>query len=83
MKILIIDGDEAIRLGAAEILAMKGLEADTAADGREAAALMASGKVYGAVIAAEDLRLPGGTKVIRLTKPYTARELTDAATERR
>ena len=81
MKILLIDGDEAVRLGAAEILAMNGFEADTAADAGEASRLLASGAGYGLVVLSGG-EIPGSrAKVKLLKKPFTAKELIDAVTE--
>ena len=74
MKVLVIDREEAIRIGACAILAMNGFDADMAADEKEAAAML-SLCAYDVVITAEDLCLPRGAVVKRLNRPYTAHEL--------
>ena len=46
MKILIIESDEALRLGCLEIFNIKGIEADAAATVEEAYSLLESGAAY-------------------------------------
>ena len=79
MKLLIIEADEALRLGSLEILTMNGIDADTACCVQKANNLIVAGKNYRIAICTENTNELKDIPVVFLKKPYTAHDLLKAA----
>ncbi len=76
MNILVIDNDESMRIGATEILKMKGFKANCVSDIDKAVKLLKN-EVYDLVISSidsDEFNIP----FIYLKKPYTAEKLIDS-----
>lgn len=79
MKILIIESDEALRLGCLEIFNIKGIEADAAATVEEAYSLLESGAAYSVIIYTNADLCINNYHAVFLEKPYTAHKLLQTA----
>lgn len=76
MNILVIDNDESMRIGAIEILKMKGFQANCVSD-IDKAVDMLKNEVYDLIISSIDSNV-FNTPFIYLKKPYTAEKLIDS-----